>query len=237
MLNIAIIDDVPVSIKMAETLIGQSGIPDDINYMEFTSSEKFLKFLNNHINDIDILVADIMGIGDINGVSLGKKTKEMNNNIIVIYISASIDYMKDLLGAEPFAFINKPIINYDEFFRIFLAAYKRVEKIRTKASPIFYKYSFNKIDYKLDTNKILYFRSDNHVIRFKYLGDNEEFHKYFRDKLNNVNQSLIDLKAGYIRPSKSYLVNQKHIKVKTKNIIIFDDGTIINDKFKDCECE
>lgn len=101
---------------------------DDIDFA-YLIAEDFKKFFHNKIrlSDVDVINKDFNSYMDIkydicfmdidlinqNGIKIIKKMKEINNNIIVIFVSAREELVFNTFSVEPFQFIRKNHYKYD----------------------------------------------------------------------------------------------------------------------------
>lgn len=102
----------------------------------------------------DIVLLDINLSGQpIDGIEVGKAIHALNQNIIIIYLTAygSDENFKKALSSNPHAFIEKPYQMKTIYRQIEMAAQKVINELETKPS------SENDIKIKEDSNRILCF--------------------------------------------------------------------------------
>lgn len=98
-----LVDDELWSMKQFEREIDER----DIDLVgTFAQSQEALFYAKTH--PVDCALLDIM-MPDIDGITLGRKLREINKNIIIIYISAYEKYLRDaMLGVKADYFLLKP---------------------------------------------------------------------------------------------------------------------------------
>lgn len=149
----------------------------------------------------------------LNGIELARKIREIDFNIILIYISSYENYFIELFEVEPFRFIKKPI---DEilFRNYFNKAYDRIRQ-----NEAYFEYRFNKVFHKVLLKNIIYFESSGRFITIHYRGGQEKFY----EKLNTVEKQLYGGKIPFLRIHQSFLVNYRYIrKISFSRVTLFD---------------
>lgn len=149
----------------------------------------------------------------LNGIELARKIREIDLNIILIYISSHENYFIELFEVEPFRFIKKPI---DEvlFRNYFNKAYDRIRQ-----NEAYFEYRFNKAFHRVLLKNIVYFESSSRVITIHYRGGQEKFY----EKLNTVEKQLYGGTIPFLRIHQSFLVNYRYIrKISFSRVTLFD---------------
>ena len=170
----------------------------------------------------DLIYLDIE-MNKVNGINVAEQIRKMSLPILIIYISNYEKYLKELFDTEPFRFLSKPI-DPDDFCRIFLAAYKRIQERED-----YFAYTYNKAYIKVPLNQIYYFESDNRLIYLHTISDekksaDEKGDYRFYGKINDVEKQL-SAYVRFIRIHQSYLVNFDYIQRMT-----FESVTMMNGK-------
>ncbi|MBD7916623.1 response regulator transcription factor, partial [Clostridium sp. Sa3CUN1] len=101
----------------------------------------------------DIIYLDIE-LDNENGIDVARKIREIDMNVLIIYITNYENFAKEAFEVNAFRFLNKPIDNI-LFERYFINA----KDMLLNNNQYFY-YKYNKINYKIKLNEIIYFESD-----------------------------------------------------------------------------
>ena len=154
----------------------------------------------------DIIYLDIhMKNGD--GITTAKNIREMDENVLLIYVSGYDKCMIELFQLDIFAIMIKPI-QEENLSHIFLEANRRV------CSKMFYfSFRYRNQEYKIPCKDILYFESRGRKVN-TYLQSGELY--VFNGKLSGVEEMLFDGKIPFIRIHQSFLVNYCLIRSKSK---------------------
>uniref|UniRef100_UPI00261B5A5F LytR/AlgR family response regulator transcription factor n=1 Tax=uncultured Clostridium sp. TaxID=59620 RepID=UPI00261B5A5F len=127
MINIAICDDEKIFLEevfeVVSNLLKENEIKFEID--SFISGEDLLKEIESGNTRYDIVFLDIIMAND-DGIEVGKKIKEIDEKIYILYISSSKEFLLDGYDVGAFNYILKPI---DEN-RLKSQIFKLLEKIR-----------------------------------------------------------------------------------------------------------
>ncbi|MEY8390386.1 LytTR family DNA-binding domain-containing protein [Lachnospiraceae bacterium 45-W7] len=168
----------------------------------FTDSGKLLSALYEE-KRWDIYFLDI-DMPLVNGLSLGRKIREIDANCYIIYISIHRERVFDSLEIKPFRFIPK-----DEFSsRIEPCIKDLLAECQNESESNFIVLESSSAIYRYRISDIIYAQSmDKYVTLF--LPDQEQT-EAIRYRISELEKKLA--KHGFIRIHKSYLVNYQYIK-------------------------
>lgn len=202
MLRIAICDDEVSYVEQILQYIKEysKGKIKKIEFLEFYSGESLINKIMEG-ESFDIIYLDIE-MDKLDGISTAMKIREVDINVLLIYVSSHESYYKQLFEVEPFRFIMKPI-NKEKFIDVFGKAIDRLRKIED-----YFHFQYNKSIIKLPLKDIMYFDSQIRVIN---VYTEKRVYSYY-DKLDNVEEKIKKRTNFFIRVHKSYLVNYFFIK-------------------------
>lgn len=202
MLKIAICDDEITIVEQIRQYLEdiEKSANRQLEIVEFYSGVKLVETAAEKGN-FDIIFLDIeMDI--MNGIHTALKIREIDINVLLIYVSSHEGYYQQLFEVEPFRFIKKPI-NKKVFTDIFLKGIQRIEmKVRD------FHFQYNKSIIKIPLKDIMYFDSERRTIN---IHTEDKIYTYY-DKLDSVEKSVKNDNIIFIRIHKSYLVNYQYIK-------------------------
>lgn len=104
MRNVLVCDDNKAFLKAAGLMLEKYAELYDIEITTFDNGTDLLEYCYN--NKFDVIFMDV-DLGKKNGLDIAKKLKTINPDFLIIYISAYEIYYKDMVNAEPFAFVSK----------------------------------------------------------------------------------------------------------------------------------
>lgn len=148
----------------------------------------------------DIIYLDIE-MDKMNGIEAARLIRNIDRNVVIIYVSGYDTYFLELFEVEPFRFIKKPI-NPEAFNRITQMAYDRVIE-----EDAYFEYMYNKEYGKVLVRDIVYFESVGRVVNI--VTDREVFKFY--GKLDAVEKRLGNHNIPFLRIHKSFYVNFNHV--------------------------
>lgn len=221
MLNIAICDDDIKFAGMTESFIEKIDKISGADRKKNISTDVYLRgdeLINAYSNGkrYDLIYMDIE-MKDVDGIVTAKKIREIDYQVLIIYISSHEEYMKQLFEVEPFRFLTKPV-DYQNFCSVFESARQRIER----SSNTYYHFKYGKNIVKLLCRDILYFESSGRKI---IVHTQHSCYEYY-DKLNNVEDKLSG--SRFIRIHKGYLVNIDNVEAFQYEKVALIDGTILS---------
>lgn len=217
MLEIAVCDDEILTAsnieKMIENLAGKDAI--DVNIDIFYDGSTLV----NHINQgkrYDIIYLDIE-MAKQNGVDAARRIRELDRNVLIIYVTSHESYAKEVFEVSAFRFISKPI-DTRIFEKYFMDAKREIV-----GNPKYFQYQYNKISYRVPITDIMYFQSDK---RITYIITKTGSEKCY-EKLNNIEKRLCESDIYFYRTHQSFLVNPKFVSIYSYDSMELIDGTIL----------
>ncbi len=180
-----------------------SSLYPNINIITFSDFETFSE--NYSVLDYQFVLSDVF-FGDVNGIKAHKIISK-NGKTPVAYMSGNDPTTFDVYDAPHVYFLPKPI---------------QIEKLNNALNKLFNAENFLRVKSF----------SSEHIVNFDdiyYLGsDRRIVHIVCKDNIYNVYAKLDSyvslLDRGFIRISKSYIVNKKHIKGKEKDQVFLNNG-------------
>ncbi len=218
MIRIGICDDLrevlQIHKEMTARIMQRIGINAEIRC--FLSGEELLCEIDQK-GSMDILLMD-MEMQGMNGVETARKIRNRDYSVILIFISLYDQYCKEMISVQPFAFIDKPVVE-DQLERVLTKAIE-VGNVRDEI----FQYTYKKVVHKLPIREIRYLESRKREVIIHGTQENCSFYR----KLDDIEQELNASNIKFIRVSKSYLTNTRYIKEFRYDKIIMNDGVELN---------
>lgn len=220
-------DEAEIIVKMVHT-IESLLIRHNIDTHVFFTSEELIEYSSSY-NDIFLAILDInLCNQELDGIQAAQHVKFFCPNTMIIFCSTYVDkYSSRLLKTELFTTIKKS--EMAQLPRAILQAKREYDAIHG-TGIIEFEYVFYKIKYTINLMDVFYFTSSGRKVIIKK-ADGETF---FYDKLDNIEKKVNEqIYNGFIRVSKSYLVNIDYIDRKEKDKIkVGNDWIKITRNFK-----
>ena len=135
-------------------------------------------------------------------------------------------YYKELVVAEPFSFIEKPI-NFEEVKYNLQNANQRLYYLKNK---FYFTYKSNGTLYKIDLRKVVYFESKHRIINI-YIHTGKIISFY--EKLDSVEKEVEEIYPYFLRVNKSYYLNYHYVEEFSNSFITIKGINIkISPKYK-----
>ncbi len=207
-MKIVICDDEQIYLNAIEVHINKYLIEHNL----FADIYKYLgsNDLINNIAYFDIAFLDIEMNGE-NGLQLGRRLREINPDIILIYITAHNNYLDDALDLGSIRFFDKPI-NSQRF-------YKGVEAAINKFNDSNIRY------YVSDGNNGVLSLKASDIIYIEIKGRKTKV--FAKDKSYYSKKSIKDweaelAKSFFVSPHKSFIINTKINRKLNPNVRIIN---------------
>lgn len=210
MLSIAVCDDeiiecADMAEKIRETL-EEMKVPCFLR--QFNSGEELLQAEEN----FDIVFLDIMMDG-LDGMKTAKRIRKKASCRLLVFISASREYVFDAYDVEAFWYLVKPV----ETGKLKQVLKKAVLKTEA-ASPDFILVNKGRQKQKIFLRDILYFEIMGRLIDIHKTGGISDYY----GKISILEEELRE--KGFFRCHKSYLVHLKYVKGYNRQEAVLDNG-------------
>lgn len=196
MLNVCICDDEKIQRSELKSIISTQlelkGIDFSIHECENGESLELMLIKDNNYFDIIFLDVEMDGI---NGVETARKIRELNDKVVIIFITGFSDYVFDGYEVKALNYILKPYKN-EKIVDVLFQALKQVENIQHD----FFIVQLNSNSYKISLRNIIYFVSDKRKIKVITKENTYEFYA----KLDDIEK---EMPSYYVRIHNRYLVN------------------------------
>lgn len=216
MIKIAICDDENTIVNKIEQILlricRQRNIDVDIDiFYSGTALEKEVVGGTRY----DLIYMDIeMKNG--NGIEAATNIRKVDENVMLIYVSAYDRYALELFRLDVFSFIKKPMVE-EKFVGTFLEAYDRMV-----GRMVYFTFRNRREEYKIPCRDILYFASIGRKISVIHRdGTIDEYY----GKLSEVEEKVSGGKIPFLRIHQSYLINFLWVKSRTKSEVTLINGT------------
>lgn len=176
---------------------------------KYSSGEELLE---GNIKDIDILLLDIQ-MGQINGMDVARKIREVDNKMEIIFITSLIDYVQEGYEVRAYRYLLKPIES-EELKKHVLTCIREIEI--NKNNNIVIKNKSN--TYKIDSNEIKYVEVQKKDMVIHTINKNFDV----RYSLEKIEKDLNLYK--FVRCHKSYLVNLSYVENIKLNTLVLESG-------------
>lgn len=215
MLNIAICDDEIKQRFLLKSTIEIELKAEDTKYniFQFPSGEKLLNNLYCDKNSLDIIFLDVE-MNELNGIETAKKIRELNENVVIIFITGFSDYVFDGYEVKALNYIVKPY-KPEKIATVLKDAIKQIYGLEEKYFVIKSEGSL----FKVLITDILYFRSDRRKISVVTKYKNYEFY----GKISNIEDQF---GKEFIRTHQRYLVNLNQIAAVQDNFVIINNENL-----------
>jgi len=215
-MKIAICDDEALCLEQAVAAVhayAEAHPEHNISYSAFEWTDDLLNAAGR-LGGFDIYILDIIMQGDINGIQLGQRLRELNYNGKIIYLTSSEEYAIDSFKVKAFNYITKPI----EQVSFFAALDEVCEVIERSDKSIIVKTKENSVKVHFDT--ILYAELQKRSIVYYLVGGNTVESTTIRTTFSEAVAELLS-DNRFVSCGASMVANLSHITTVESEAIIF----------------
>ena len=202
-----------------------------VSYLEKYSNDKNIRFdvktffscnqiLNNYNNNFDIIFMDIE-LPDGNGLETIRKIREVDKNVIVIFVTNMAQYAVKWYEVRAFDFIVKPVTSYNFYIKLDNILNLFEQK---KDDEIWISNKDGKM--KLNISSIYYIEVIQHMCIYHTKNGNFKA----TGSLNNIEKTLS--KYNFSLCNRCYLVNLRYVTSVKKGFVLINNEELIISRAK-----
>lgn len=214
MLNICIVEDNPTQLMYYEIYLKEY-LKQEVITLRTFGDPKLLLFDTEWLQDLDLILMDIHFETE-NGIDLARKLKQLYPQIVVIFISAYIEYAPQVYDVEHVYFVLKQQVDY-RLPKALDAAISKIKEAKQNYIQIHWKNSI----YNVPLQDILYV--ERSLRKCKFITMDETYDMYI--KMEDV-LKLIQ-KQNFIRAHYSYIINIAQVKQFHRTHVIMNNNECI----------
>lgn len=215
MLKIAVCDDEKEIREYLSAEIYNVLAAEDLdgNVTAFSDGAPLVKAYETGEADFDLLFLDITMKG-CDGLTAAKRIREFNRDVMIVFVTASAEYVFSGYEVRAFRYILKP-----ELVNGFAGVCRDCLMELTKTNEVRFSFQSGAKTVSLTVKDILYFESDKRKIIVKCQGDREYS---FYGKLDKVEEAL--KKQDFVRCHQSFLINALKISALKQGEVTLLNG-------------
>lgn len=210
MIKIAICDDELDLAHSLENAICQMSF-NNIETEVFTSG---IELFNHYQADggYNIVLLDIE-MPLVNGIETALKLRELDANVVLIFITAYKEYVYQVFETLPFRFLEKPV-STEKILGTIKDAISYVEDMKS-----FFFFKKGTTSYQIPSKDILYFEAANRKIKI-YTNEREDiFYGKFQKLMEKLNENY------FLQIHNSFIVNLEYVVSFNEREVGLSDGT------------
>lgn len=216
MIRIAVCDDenaVCEYLRAAVTdLLAQADLDGSVTV--FPDGEPLAAAYEAGAADFDLIFLDIT-MKTCDGLTAAKRVREVDRDVMIVFISASGEYVFSGYEVRAFRYLLKP-----ELKNGFAGVFRDCLRELTGANEAAFSYQSGGETRKIAARDILYFESDRRKVTVHTAGGRTDS---FYGKLDAVEETL--KKHDFVRCHQSFLVNARRITAVRTGSLSLSDGT------------
>ena len=201
-------------------MLGNISVKYDIDIEVNLSTENPVEVYNYACNNnVDVLLLDIdLKNDDMDGLQLGNKLRQIDKNVIIVFISSRMERILQVFSCNPFDFIPKPSI------------YPQLEEVilRIMKNKLYIPHGhFVKIKNEIvNLDEVIYIEKQLTKAVFYTTGGEIEIYVSFVQLLDCLTENFIQISKSFI-VNKAYIVD---VNVRSKQVILKNKKELVFSK-------
>ena len=202
-IKIAVCDDEPIHIKNIRIAL------PDLDMDVYTDPNLLFEAIHSG-KEYDVIFLDIIMPG-IDGISLARELREINEDMIIVFITSKIEFMQTGYEVKAFRYLLKNQISFG-----LKRVWNDIETELAAKKDEYFIYEFNRQAHSCRYREILYFESGLRLVTIHTKNSTDKFY----GKLDDIEKKSF----LFVRVHKSFLVNKKHIRSLSADTVILSNG-------------
>lgn len=215
-MKIAICDD---DVKGVENIVSIIYENDDIkntDIFKFYDGDELYESINNgKLYDLIYLDIEMVRLG---GVEVARRIREIDKSVKIIFVTAYSEFAISTYEVNAFRYMLKPIDK--EKFK----EYYQLVKNEVESEQFYFSFKFGRETFRLELRDIICFESEKRVTHIK----TKDGVKKCYEKLNNIEERLLERNVKFFRTSQSYLLNPQYIYKYTSRRITLTNNDVVD---------
>jgi len=214
-MKIAICEDEQKQQEFLKDTLQRLKTKEQFQIFVFGSGEELIESYNSDYR-YDIILLDVRMKG-IDGIKTAEFVREYDPNCIIIIITSTIEYAVDGYGVNAFDFILKPV-DEEKFKKVMKRAFLQMNKCKS----MLYRIEDKGLSTVIKLEDINFIESHGRKV---IVHCSNELEYVSNNNISDEEDRLIT--KGFLRVSRYYLVNLRHVKeILTKEIIMKNGATV-----------
>lgn len=205
--RVAVCDDETIHIQKIRSILY------DLETDNYTCPKQLLEAISAG-KRYDVLFLDIL-MPDLDGITLAKEIRELDEDMILVFITSQIEFMQTGYEVRAFRYLLK-----DQIDAGLPKIWQDIEAELQKKQDAYITYEFERKTCRYPVRDVLYLESS---LRKIILHTRQET-AVFYGKLDELEASC----SGFVRIHKSYLVNRQHIRTISAGLVVLSNGEMLN---------
>ena len=217
MLKIAVLDDEKEVREYLTSRVQDFLAAEDLDgrVETFSAAAPLVRLYEEEKADFDLLFLDITMPG-MDGLTAAKRIREKNKDVMLVFITASAEFVFSGYEVRAFRYILKP-----ELVNGFAGVFRDCLKELTKSDEVRFTFQSGSKTVTVPVREIYYFESDKRKVTLYCGGRSYSFY----GKLDAVEEEL--KKHDFVRCHQSFLINARKISSLGLSEVTLTDGTAV----------
>ena len=214
MYQVAICDDNPADLSQLKEYLEEAGIHHPMELIAFHNGVELVNAYKKK-GQFDLIILDMI-MDRLNGIEAALKIREIDEDVIILIVTATVEYAIDGYKVNAARYIVKPL-SKPEFHKVLKNIFASIDKKK----EAYYTFPSKNGTTAISLEDIFYFESD---IRSIHVSSRQGDYT-FTGRISVIDEQTGD--KGFLRIHKSFIVNLKHIHNIYKDSVTLDNGKVL----------
>ena len=214
---IGICDDQPEQIQLLRQYLNSSQNAGEFVIVESTEPQDFLEKLAESKPQLVFLDIDMNGTDGMDGIRLGEAIRSLNEDAVVVYVTAHEEYALEAFRVRAFHYLLKPLTK-EKFNPVLEEAFKTIQRNQAAKPEKCFNLQMKGELVSLNCSQIYYFEKSGHRIRIHTkTGD-----VYYYGNLSGLPGKFDD--GSFLQCHQGYVVNTDKIRSFKEKTLFLEGG-------------
>lgn len=194
-ITIGICDDNPMQLSLLLKYLEHSSLAEGMKIIQSVNPVDFIGKLKEEPAQLVFLDIDM---GEMSGIELGRNIKRLNENTIIIYVTAHEKYALEAFEVRAFHYLLKPLTE-EKFIRVLEDALNYLKQRNELKEQGFFTYQTKGEMIRMNYHDIFYFEKVGRKIKIRIAQQDQFFYGNFTQLLRELPEEVfLQCHQGYI---------------------------------------
>ena len=212
-IKVGVCDDNPIQVEVVAGYLRSSSWADQLELIESSDPMAFLNLARKTRPQIVFLDIDM---GTVNGIQVGQALKAMDEDLVLVYVTAHEKYAVQAFGVRAFHYLLKPLTR-DSLTQVLAEGIAQVKKLAAKKQGAFVVKTKKEV-VRLKYDEIYCFEKVGHRIRVRLFERDYFYYGNFTALLKELDATT------FLQCHQGYIANISKIRGFKDKTLILDGG-------------
>ena len=216
MIRIALCDDDRAQLEALSLLVKGYALNRTIRLTAFTSAAEHLDAIRDE-GSFDLYLLDVV-MPELNGIQLGKKLRQMDDQGLIIYLTTSSEFAVESYQVRAYYYLLKPV----ERSELFPTLDRAIEQLNAQRNEFVLVRGRDSI-HRIMLDDVLYAETYNRAVRYHLCDGQAIVSTSIHEPFHQAVKSLLE-KQHFVPCGASFVINLKNVSTMESTCAVFKNG-------------